>query len=102
MAFAASGPHDGWDTGLDGLYDDIFVAAADVDANIDAGSPAAATDNVVFTLPVGRYTIEVWFSIANTGGDQEAGLILGRIQDQADDQVLGFGIGFAADEETGA
>ena len=100
MAFAASGPHDGWDTGLDGPYDDIFVAAADVDANIDAGSPAAATDNVVFTLPVGRYTIEVWFTIANTGGDQEAGLALARITSGADDHALAFGIGFAADEET--
>ena len=100
LAFAADGPHDGWDGGLDGVYDDIFVAAADVDANIDAGAPAAATDNVVLTLPVGRYTVEVWFSIANTGGDQEAGLALARVTTGPDDHVLGFGIGFAADEET--
>ena len=99
MAFAAGGPHDGWDNGLDGSYDSIFVAAADVDANIDAGTPAAATDNVVFTLPVGRYTIEVWFSIGNDGGDQTAGFVLAEVAAGADDHILSRGIGFSGDIE---
>ena len=101
MAFAADGPHDGWDGGLDGRYDDIFVAAADVDADIDTGLPAAATDNVVFNLPVGRYTIEVWWTNNNLSGDQTVGLVLAEVTSGADDVQLGLGVGFSNDIDVG-
>ena len=52
--------------GGNSFYDDIFVAAADVSSDIDIGSPAGATDNIVFTLPAGRYKIEVWWASSNT------------------------------------
>ena len=97
MAFAADGPHDGWDGGLSGFYDDIFVAAADVDSDIDTGLPAAATDNVVFTLPSGRFTLEFWLGTENDSGDQELGIGLFKITSGLDDAQLILSIGFAAD-----
>ena len=97
MAFAADGPHEDWDGGGDGLFDDFFVAAADVDSNIDAGSPAAATDNVVFSPPPGRYTIKAWWASDDPGGDQAQGLGLYRITAGNDDAVLAFPVGFKPD-----
>ena len=89
MAFAADGPHIAWKGG-NSFYDDIFVAAADVSSNIDQGLPAAATDNVVFTLPAGRYKIEVWWASSNTTADAELQLGLFEITTGKDDSVIGF------------
>ena len=99
MAFAANGPHDGWEGGLDGFYADIFVAAADVDSDIDAGEPAAATANVAFTLPVGRYTVEVWWSVDDDAGDQTLAFGLFEVLSGVDDSIIGFPVGFKPDVE---
>ena len=89
MAFAADGPHDAWKGGHN-FFDDIFVAAADVSSDIDVGSPAGATDNIVFTLPAGRYKIEVWWASSNTNADAELQLGLFEITSGIDDSVIGF------------
>ena len=89
MAFAADGPHIAWKGG-NSFYDDIFVAAADVSSDIDIGSPAGATDNIVFTLPAGRYKIEVWWASSNTTADANLQLGLFEITSGVDDSVIGF------------
>ena len=54
FADATNGPHESFDGGAD--LGNIFKAVADVSSDIDVAT--IATDNCVFSLPIGRYNLE--------------------------------------------
>ena len=73
----------GWDS-----IGDIFVAGADVSANIDgSANPATNTSFVVFQPPAGIYDIEVHAGTADETITEEFGIFLYQIQ-SGDDLIL--------------
>ena len=86
LRWVAGGPQEYWDGGAE-FFDDIWIAVADIDSNIDAGVPALATE-MVFTLPAGRYNITLFVDAA-TGGDTTMSVSIRKIQSGVDDVVFG-------------
>ena len=54
--------------GGDDIIGDIWVDGADVSADMDFAVPVPATENVVFTLPIGTWNLKAWVRLG-TGAD---------------------------------
>ena len=46
------------------IIEDIWVDGADVSADMDFAVPIPATENVVFTLPIGTWHLRAWVRVA--------------------------------------
>ena len=89
VRFVGGEPDEEFNSGTD-VIGDIFVAVADISANIDVGVPAL-TNTMVFTLPPGRFNLFFSIGRSDRATDQQFSYALRRVTTGDDDVVLGQG-----------